>query len=170
MPTKTIYVSDADLPIFDEAQKLAEDNLSSTIVCALRHFILSEQAKKEGFEDITVKVGKFPPYQTKQFKGRLLGKKQVLIHGGMRQLTITVYQTMKNKFAVRSKNIPNWSYWSNKAEQEWDEIALPAYDENKELTLDVYDTVTELQRHIPDDLYEAIVHALSGEDIEILDI
>ncbi len=170
MPSKTIYVSEADLPLFEEAQRLIGDNLSSTIIRALRHLILSEEAKREGFEEITVKVGKDQPYQVKQFKGRLLGKRQFLTHDRMRLQIITVYLTMRNKFVVRSKNTPNWSGFSGRSEQEWSDLDWSSYSQNKELTLDVYDTLEELQGHIPDDFYEAMVHALSGEEIEILDI
>jgi hypothetical protein len=31
MPNRTIYVADADLPIFEKAQELAGENLSATI-------------------------------------------------------------------------------------------------------------------------------------------
>ncbi len=39
---------------------------------ALRELILSEQAQKEGFEDITVEVDKLASYKMVQFKGRSL--------------------------------------------------------------------------------------------------
>ena len=45
MPNRTIYVADADLPIFEKAQKLAGDNLSAAIAQALHYFVEKEEAK-----------------------------------------------------------------------------------------------------------------------------
>src|SRR5215469_14987269 len=57
MPNKTIYVADADLPTFERAQELAGENLSATIACALRRFVKTEEARQQGFEEISLKVG-----------------------------------------------------------------------------------------------------------------
>src|SRR5258708_38696707 len=50
MPTKTIYVADADLPTFERAQALAGDNLSATIVQALRRFVQAHDAGRVDME------------------------------------------------------------------------------------------------------------------------
>lgn len=76
MPNKTIYVSDGDLPVFERAQELAGENLSSTIVQALRNFVQSHEARVAGFRDIVVRVGT-DIYTRKQFRGRLLAKGHV---------------------------------------------------------------------------------------------
>ena len=55
MPNRTIYVADADLPIFEKAQKLVGDNLSAAIAQALHYFVEKEEAKRSGFEEITVR-------------------------------------------------------------------------------------------------------------------
>ncbi|MBV9124589.1 MAG: EXLDI protein, partial [Planctomycetes bacterium] len=57
MPNRTIYIADADVPLFEKAQKLAGDNLSAAIASALRTFVEGEEARQGGYEDITVKVG-----------------------------------------------------------------------------------------------------------------
>ena len=57
VPNKTIYVADADLPLFERAQELTGDNLSATIVRALRRLVEIEEGRAEGFEEITVRVG-----------------------------------------------------------------------------------------------------------------
>ena len=104
MPNRTIYVADADLPIFEKAQKLAGDNLSAAIAQALHYFVEKEEAKRSGFEEITVKVGKGRPYLTKQFRGRLLAKRRIRVQNGTRILTLVVYQTAKGRFAIYTKN------------------------------------------------------------------
>ena len=44
------------------------------------------------------------------------------------------------------------------------------YFENDEHRLDVYNTLDDLKENIPEELYEAIVRYINGEDVEILDI
>src|SRR5438045_9450869 len=117
MPNRTIYVADADLPIFEQAQKLAGDNLSAAIAQALYYFVEKEEAKQSGFEEITIKVGKGRPYLTKQFRGRLLAKRRLPIQNEARLLTLAVYQTAKGRFALYTKNTPNWSGWSSRSQQ-----------------------------------------------------
>ena len=57
VPNKTIYIADADLPLFQRAQEITGDNLSATIVRALRRLVEIEEGHAEGFEEITVRVG-----------------------------------------------------------------------------------------------------------------
>jgi EXLDI family protein len=182
MPNRTIYVADTDLPTFEKAQKLAGDNLSAAIAQALRAFVEKEEAKKSGFEEITVKVGKGRPYLTKQFRGRLLAKRRIRIQNATRLLTIVVYQTAMGRFAVYTKNTVNWSdwskssKWSKKSARDWDwdydwsNYDWPSHFEDDEFRLDVYDTLDDLKEYIPEELYESIVRYNNGEDVEILDI
>ncbi len=184
MPNRTIYVADADLPIFEKAQKLAGDNLSAAIAQALHYFVEKEEAKRSGFEEITLKVGKGLPCLTKQFRGRLLAKRRIRFHNGTRLLTLGVYQTAKGRFAVYTKNTANWldwsksSKWSKKSASDWNwdwdidwsNYEGSLYSEEDELRLDVYDTLDDLKDNIPEELYESIVRYNNGEDVEILDI
>jgi len=204
MPNRTIYVTDADLPIFEKAQKLAGDNLSAAIAHALRMFVEKEEARSSGFQEITVKVGKGRPYSTKLFRGRPLATRRLSLQKGTRLLTLTVYQTAKGRFALYTRNAPDWANWSGKSrwpkrpkregdvpvdiavnvdvdsggwshsddwshqEQWWHDWA--SYFKDDEYRLDVFDTLDELKEHIPEELYEAIVRHVNGEDVEILDI
>ncbi len=184
MPNRTIYVADADLPIFEKAQKLAGDNLSAAIAQALHYFVEKEEAKRSGFEEITLKVGKGLPYLTKQFRGRLLAKRRIRFHNGTRLLTLGVYQTAKGRFAVYTKNTANWldwsksSKWSKKSASDWNwdwdidwsNYEGSLYSEEDELRLDVYDTLDDLKDNIPEELYESIMRYNNGENVEILDI
>ena len=184
MPNRTIYVADVDLPVFEKAQKLAGDNLSAAIAQALNYFVEREEAKRSGFEEIIVKVGKGRPYLTKQFQGRLLAKRRIRVQNGTRLLILVVYQTAKGRFAVYTKNTANWSdwskssKWSKKSATDWDwdwdydhsSYDWSSYSEDVELRLDVYDTLDDLKDNIPEELYESIVRYNNGEDVEILDI
>lgn len=184
MPNRTIYVTDADLPIFEKAQKLAGDNLSAAIAHALRCFVEKEEAKRNGFEEITVKVGKGRPYLQQQFRGRVLAKRRLHVQNGSKALTLVVYQTAKGRFALYTKNTPDWSGWSNKsnwtrksrnARSDWDydwdwDVDWSSYFEDDEHRLDVFDTLDDLKEHIPEELYEAILRYINQEDVEVLDI
>jgi EXLDI family protein len=184
MPNRTIYVADADLPIFEKAQKLAGDNLSSAIAQALHYFVEKEEAKRSGFGEITVKVGKGRPYLTKQFRGRLLAKRSVRIQNETRLLRLVVYQTAKGRFALYTKNTANWSDWSRSSrwskrsnsdwnwdwDYDWSNYDWSSHFENDEYRLDVYNTLDDLKENIPEELYEAIVRYINGDDVEILDI
>jgi EXLDI family protein len=182
MPNRTIYVADVDLPIFEKAQKLAGDNLSAAIARALHYFVEREEAKRSGFEEITVKVGKGRPYLTKQFRGRILAKRRIRVQNGTRILTLIVYHTAKGRYAIYTKNTANWSdwsqssKWSRKSTVDWDwdydssNYDWSSYFEDDEHRLDVYDTLDDLKDKIPEEFYESIVKYMSEEDVEILDI
>jgi EXLDI family protein len=197
MPNRTIYVADADMPVFEKAQKLAGDNLSAAIAYALRAFVEREEAKESGFEDITVKVGRGRPFLQKQFRGRLLARRRIHISNDARMLTMNVYQTAKGRFAVYTKNQPNWSGWSHRWSKQsgkgrsnwadwsqdvdvdvnvgsskgWDAYTdWMAYYEDDEYRLDVYETLDQLKENVPEELYDAIKRYLQGDDVEFLDI
>ena len=185
MPNRTIYVADADVPIFEKAQKLAGDNLSAAIVHALRSFVEREEARQSGYEDVIVKVGKGRPFLQKQFSGRLLARRRIRIANDARLLTMSVYQTTKGRFAVYTKNQPNWSGWSQRwsnqsrrdqsqsegwdwdSSQNWD---WSSYQDDDEYRLDVYETLDQLKEQVPEELYDAIKRYLQGDDVEFLDI
>ena len=110
MPNRTIYVADTDLPTFEKAQQLAGGNLSATIAQALRRFVEAEEASAGGYEEITVALGKGRPYVKKQFRGRLLARRHTALRNKARTLTLVVYQTVHGRFALYTKNAPNWDW------------------------------------------------------------
>lgn len=164
MPNKTIYVPEADLPIFEKAQELAGDNLSSTIARALRKFVEAREQQDRGYEEVTVKVGKIA-YSQKRFTGRLLAKGRILGPQHPRLESISAYHTAKGKFAVHIKSSPNWDYQPRKHSDD-------AYwtDEREEFRLEIYESLDELREHLPDELYQATTQALNEDPIETLDI
>lgn len=151
MPNRTIYVSEADLPIFEEAQRLAGGNLSATIARALRRFVESRQARSGGFEEITVQVGKVA-YVPKRFAGRPLARGQTGGWSDRERTTYEVFQTARGRFALYRKNRVNWE------------------DDRDECRLDVFDTLEELRPHLPEELYGAVGLSLRDDPVEVLDI
>ncbi len=172
MPNRTIYVSDADLLVFEEAQRLAGDNLSATIARALRRFVDAQTARATGLDEVTVKVGHVA-YTTKRFTGRLLAKGHVAGRSSSRETSYRVFQTARGRFAVHSKSGPNWGAYAPNgrswAETDWSDYGDYG-DWRPEYRLEVYETLDELRPHIPDDLYEAVARGLCVEPVEVLDI
>jgi len=191
MPNRTIYVADGDLPIFEKAQQLAGENLSATIVQALRRFVEAEEARASAYHEITVAVGKGKPYVHKQFRGRSLAKRRIDMNKGKRMLTLEVYQTAQGRFVLYSRNSPNWD-WSDYTQQQrqdeptvggkwqwmwgsvWDWSGNSGWTvelASEERRIDIFENSEALKEAIPEEMYENVMHYLQyGDDVEFLDI
>ncbi len=193
MPNRTIYIADADVPLFEQAQTLAGGNLSAAIAEALRQFVEAREAKVSGFEEITVEVGKIA-HSHKRFQGRLLAKGRVFEQNETRKVSYNVYLTPKNNLAVYIRNTPNWNYWTdskskrkrrsnkgwgygdwtNPANEDWGYGDwMNVTNDKNEYRLEVYSSLEELEYNVPPELYEAVAQVLRGGDpdgVEVLDI
>ena len=173
MPTKTIYVSDSDVPIFDKAQQMAGGNLSSAIAQALRQFVEDDEMDEQGFEEVTVEVGKVSRVGTRfireaRFEKRFMGKLVISLETKSdsdypRSEAYEVYRTPRGRFALYSRNEPNHEFDSD---DDGDE------DPTSEYRLDVYDSLDAMRARLPEELYEATMQAAteSAKDGELLDI
>ncbi|GAA2624838.1 EXLDI protein [Paractinoplanes durhamensis] len=176
MPNKTIYVSDEDLPLFQRAQELAGGTLSAAISMALRRFVEVEEGRRQGFDEIVVRVG--PGLGRKQrFLGLLLGQWERSANSGTE--SFSVYRSPSEKFVVhieRSEAHQNvspgaekwntgWRAWVGdwSANQTW--VRTPA-----ESSLHVAATLDELRAILPAELYEHVVRVADQPPIEDLDI
>jgi EXLDI family protein len=167
MPNKTIYVADADLPLFERAQELANGNLSAAIVTALRAYVEGESETPGGSDDeIIVKVGSGGTYHRQRFHGRLLGKQTIASPDQSQTTHYKVYQTAKGKYAVYAVTGPNWMRrdwhkWQDYSSEWW----------HTTHTLDVVDSLDALESVIPPLLFQVVTHtAGSADGIEDLDI
>ncbi|MGW6283151.1 EXLDI protein [Kribbella sp. NPDC055071] len=174
MPNKTIYVSDDDLPLYKKAQEIA-GNLSSAISIALRRYVELEEGRLQGFDEITVKVGRGAG-RKQRFSGVLLAE------GGRSKANgyeaFKVYRSRTGKFVLHAdrssmysvgaddeRYLTGWRSWVGNwsSDQSWSMA-------QGEATLDVVDTVEELRALIPDDLYELVEEAAGHPPVEDLDI
>ncbi|WP_376796720.1 EXLDI protein [Thermogemmatispora sp.] len=173
MPNRTIYVADADLPIFEKAQQLAGGNLSATIAAALRRFVEREEARRAGFEEITVRVGKVARVY-KRFWGRLLARGLTRQPERGREISYRVYQTRKGKFAVYIREGPDWSDWRAWSRQSWLSRQWACWPQDYDYRLEIYDSLEDLCGHVPPELYEAVCQVVKADHeedgIEFLDI
>jgi EXLDI family protein len=169
MPNKTIYVSDADVPLFDRAQEIAGGNLSAAIANALRRYVESEETQEAG--EIIIKVGAHGAYRQQRFQGRMVGKFFAPTADQLRANLYRVYLTNKGNFAVYVKETPNWMGrrgWSERIDAHhyagdwWHPTSR----------LEVYPSLDELQTHVPPELFVSVSATVQGkgDGIEDLDI
>jgi EXLDI family protein len=175
MPNKTIYVSDDDLLLYTRAQELSGQNLSATISAALKRYVEVEEGRREGFDEITVKVG--------PGAGRKVRFTAVLIGEWGRSTAKTVeiykvYRSQKGKYVLHLERSPDhtWTAGNEPSPGGWRTL-INAFSPNQtwgtnsgDATLDVYDTVDQLREHIPDELYALIQGMLNSPAVEDLDI
>jgi EXLDI family protein len=173
MPNKTIYVSDADLPVFQRAQELAGGNLSAAISQALRRLVEVEEGLLEGFEEITVRVG-VAPGKLQRFQGaQLIDWNRTDSNGG--QEHYRVFRTRTGKFAVHVER-PKGFVWSAgkdgqltgwrkhfASNQQWGETPAAAI-------LEVFDTFEDLRKAIPAELAALVEAYATQPEVEDLDI
>lgn len=172
VPNKTIYVSDADLPIFDRAQELAGGNLSAVIAQALRRYV-DEAAAGDG--EVIVTLDEAGITTKKRFRGRLITQQKAAgkdPHRQHRAAVTRVYRTEKGRFVVLEWSKVNWSdpQWWNKVD--WSDPANWGGEWWRgEQRFDVYDTLEALRGHISDELFAHVSRLLNQQsDIEDLDI
>ncbi|GGH84524.1 EXLDI family protein [Pullulanibacillus pueri] len=180
MPNKTIYVAEGDLEVFEEAQKRAGSNLSATIAAALKQFIKTSEAKQEGFQEITIKLGEDGTYSYKRFLGRELGRSQTIDDDRETAHVYIVYKTVKQNYALYTKEIHRSIHELMRLEterklaekynleRESDEEAL--WIQPNRYTLDVYHTFEELKEHLPVKLFNTLSRQQGQSDDDFLDI
>ena len=172
VPNKTIYVSDGDLPIYQRAQELAGDNLSAAIAAALRRYVDVEEGRREGFDEIIVRVGPGKGRRIR-FVGVLLG--EWLNTSYSRVETFRVYRGRTGKFVLHIERsgettmvdaegkpagwrgylgVGNISYGSTPGES----------------TLDVIESLDKLRERIPPQLFDMVAGSAQRPPVEDLDI
>ena len=173
MPNKTIYVSEGDLPIYQRAQELAGDNLSAAIAAALRRYVELEEGRREGFDEIVVRVGPGKGRKVR-FNGVLLGEWVNTTHS--RVDTFRVYRGRTGKFVVHTERSPDFTMvdsegkplgWRGHLGLKWD---ISFGSTPGESTLEVVESLDALRERIPPQLYEMVAGQAKQPPVEDLDI
>jgi EXLDI family protein len=172
VPNKTIYVSDGDLPLFQRAQQLAGDNLSAAITAALRRYVDVEEGKREGFDEIIVRVGTGKGRKVR-FTGILLG--EWLNTSYSRVETFRVYRGRTGKFVLHIERSADFSMVDAEGKpagwRGYLGIGSVSYGNiPAESTLEVLGTLEELRERIPQQLYDSIAFSAQQPAVEDLDI
>lgn len=167
MPNKTIYVSNEDQSIYERAQQIAGDNLSSVLVRALKEFIAKNESQSKGLKEITVQVGTKGLQQEKRFNGRLLIKWQGAgDHNDW--YTARVFKTAKNQWAVEITKQPNFDVLRQR--DFWRTADYFEYTPDTKLT--VFGSIEEAEGKLPSALIKLMHQAQSRDEapVEYLDI
>lgn len=172
MPNKTIYVSDGDLPIYQRAQELAGGNLSAAISSALRRYIDIEEGRREGYDEITVRVGPKPGRKVR-FSGVLLAEWTNVSGNGAE--SYRVYRGRTGKYVLHTERTEQWraldaegrpaGWRSHFGLGDISFASKPA-----ELTLEVVATLDELRAKVPSELFDMVAHSDQQPIVEDLDI
>ncbi len=166
MPNKTIYVSEGDLPLYERAQELAGGNLSAAIAMALRRFVEAQEALREGYEEITVRVG-LGKGRKLRFSGVLLGEWKHYTES--REDRSRVYRTPKGKYAVHLQRSSEWTSGSNA--EGWRKYLSQDWRFTQgQSTLEVFDSIDALREGVPPELYEMVASMAEQPIVEDLDI
>ncbi len=172
MPNKTIYCSDGDLPLFQRAQDLAKGNLSLAISLALHRYVDVEEGKRDGFDEIIVRVGPGSGRKVR-FVGVLLA--EWLNSDWSRTESIRVYRSRTGKFVLHIERSPEYKMLDSEGKPAglWGHLGLGNYtyaSRAGESTIEVIPTLEELQEKIPPQLFEMVTSAAQKPVIEDLDI
>lgn len=172
VPNKTIYVADADLSLFQRAQELTGDNLSATIVRALRRLVEVEEGRAEGFDEITVRVGTGAG-RRERFVGFLLAEWSRST--SEREETYRVYRSRSGRYVLHLKRSSEsvWTAgpdgqatgWHKHFASDQQSGTLP-----KTASLQVFDDLNSLRKNVPHELYALVEAAVEQPVIVDLDI
>jgi|SRR5579885_610942 len=119
MPNKTIYVSEKDASLFDQAKELAGEAVSSVIVRALGEFVARHQSKQKGMREVSVTVGVAGAEREQRFIGAMVGKWSGFSDDKEWFLKALIYHTQKSNWAVLVETVCKASLLTNK--KEWKE-------------------------------------------------
>jgi len=172
VPNKTIYVSEGDLALFQRAQEIVGGNLSAAIVQALRRMVEVEDARLEGFEEITVRVGPNPG-RRQRFVGVQLAAWTRSTKDKVERFHVYRSRTGKYVLHIERSAEVHWTAGADGTATGW----RKHFSSDQQVgtippsaTLEIVDTIDELRARIPAELYEMVVIADRQPAVEDLDI
>jgi EXLDI family protein len=153
MANKTIYVSDDDLTLFEEAKTIAGEALSSVIARALKEYVNRNREKAKGMKEISVKVGSQNSQREQRFIGEKIGTWSGFSDDKVWLMDAKIYQTQKGNWAILLQHSSKATLLTNP--HEWSKNA--EYLENSAKTeLIVGENLSLLKEKLPLALYTTI--------------
>jgi EXLDI family protein len=173
VPNKTIYVSDGDLPVYQRAQELADGNLSAAIAKALRRYVDVEDGRREGFEEITVRI--VPGGRKIRFSGVLIGEWANSSSSSSRWEVLRVYRSRTGKFVLHTDRTAEFTMVDAEGKpagwRGYLGLGNVSYGSRPaESSLEVFDSLDQLRDKVPAQLFEMVASATKQPLVEDLDI
>jgi EXLDI family protein len=170
MPTKTIYVSAADLAVLKRAAELA-GGLSPAVCAAVRQYVQRQEASMSGFEEVEVTVSDGEVKSRKRFLGRRLARVVVPADDADQRSTFTVYVTQRNQFAVHQRIGRDWPVLADEDGASWENPETWSSDWPQGVrTLEVYADLDAMSQQVPPPVVDAARRAMATPPVEELDI
>ena len=168
MPTKNIYVSEADMELFERAAQHAE-SVSAAVVQALRDYLTNRHNTEKGYGRIELALYENGSRRKVMFYGREIVRVERPVDGGV-QIN-TIYETAKGQLAVATKTrrlLPDevkgsYRIWDHP--ETWSREFWLIGDK----TLEVYPDIAQLEL-VDAYLAEHCKSVLSAKPYEVLDI
>jgi len=168
MPTKNIYVSEADVELFERAAQHA-DSVSAAVVQALQEYLTNRHNTEKGYGRIELALYENGSRRKVMFYGREIVRVERPVDGGV-QIN-TIYETAKGQLAVATKIrrlLPDEVKGSCRI---WDhpETWSREFWLIGDKTLEVYPDIAQLEL-VDAYLAEQCKSVLSAKPYEVLDI
>lgn len=121
-------------------------------------------------QQVEVQVDDGPVMRTQRFMGRRVAGFEH--RDGPTLSVFSIYRTAKGNFAVYERRSPDWEAMTRYAQNDWEDPRTwsSEFYRKAERSLSVYESLDELKNHLPADVSDAVVEALSKPQIEDLDI
>lgn len=169
MPNKTIYVSENDVSLFEEAKNIAGEALSSVISRALREYVSKNQKKSQGMEEIAVLVGTPKAEREKRFVGALVNEWKGFSDDKEWWMSASIYQTQKGNWAVYLSTLYKATLFTDT--KAWKESGDYLTNPNNSGLL-VGSNPKDFTNKLPNELYNTLINLMDKDEkpIEYLDI
>lgn len=116
MPQKTIYVSESDVTLFEEAKKIAGKALSSVIATALKEYVNRNTQKEKKMHEISLKVGRRNSERETRFIGMKINKWSGFSTDRVWLQSAVIYKTQKENWAINLVTEAKATLLTNKRE------------------------------------------------------
>jgi len=172
VPNKTIYVSQGDLALYQRAQELAGDNLSAAISAALKRYVDIEEGKREGYDEIKVRVGTGKGRRVR-FTALLMGEWANSNNSGFERFR--VWRGRTGKYVLHIEREAQFTATDSQGKpagwRGWVGLGDVKYGSSpKESTIEVVPTLEELEQKVPAELFAIVARSAQQPVVEELDI
>lgn len=169
MSNKTIYVSESDAKLFEEAKEIAGEALSSVISTALREYVSRRQKKTKGMKDISVHVGKADVEREKRFVGYRVGGWKGFSDDKEWWMDASIYCTQKDNWVVYLSTICKASLLTDRKAWKVSGDYLTNYRQSE---LIIGSDINDFKNKLPQELFETLTVLMEKDEkpVEYLDI